>query len=166
MSVFLFFSSPSDSMPRAVFLLSLSLPLSLSLSLSPSLSLLQAREIMCRMGVYFQAQDDVLDCYGTFEQIGKDGTDIQEKKCGWLVIKALERCSPRQRKVIYDNYGQWNEAKVAKVKKVYHELKLYEVFEEYEEESFNELTEMIKKSTGVPKGVYQFMLDKTYKRKK
>ena len=34
-----------------------------------------------------------------------------------------------QRKVIYDNYGQWNEAKVAKVKKVYHELKLYEVFD-------------------------------------
>jgi len=126
----------------------------------------QAREILCCMGIYFQAQDDMLDCYGTFEQIGKDGTDIQEKKCGWLVVKALQRCTPRQRKIIEDNYGIWDDAKVAKVKRVYNELDLKSQFEEYEEDTYKKLTGMIAASTGVPKGVYQFMLDKTYKRKK
>jgi farnesyl diphosphate synthase len=126
----------------------------------------QAREILCCMGEYFQAQDDKLDCYGTFEQIGKDGTDIQEKKCGWLVVKALKVCNAKQRKIIMDNYGIWDDAKVAKVKKVYRELDLESVFDDYEEETFAKLNGMIGASTGVPKGVYQFMLDKTYKRKK
>ena len=60
----------------------------------------QAREILMIMGEYFQVQDDFLDCYGTPEVIGKIGTDIQDNKCGWLVCKALEIVTPKQRKVL------------------------------------------------------------------
>ena len=59
-----------------------------------------ALDILLPMGEYFQVQDDYLDCYGTPEQIGKIGTDIQDNKCGWLINTALGIASPEQRKVL------------------------------------------------------------------
>jgi geranylgeranyl pyrophosphate synthase len=53
-------------------------------------------------------QDDYLDCYGAPEVIGKIGTDIEDNKCSWLVVQALERVTPEQRKVLEDNYGKKN----------------------------------------------------------
>ncbi len=41
-------------------------------------------------------QDDVLDCFGTPEQIGKIGRDIEENKCGWLVVQAIKLCNDEQ----------------------------------------------------------------------
>ena len=51
-------------------------------------------------------QDDYLDCYGAPEVIGKIGTDIEDNKCSWLVVQALDRVTPEQRKVLEENYGQ------------------------------------------------------------
>lgn len=45
-------------------------------------------------------QDDYLDCFGAPEVIGKVGTDIQDNKCGWLVVQALKRATPEQRQVL------------------------------------------------------------------
>lgn len=51
---------------------------------------------MMKMGRYFQIQDDYLDCFGTPEQIGKIGRDIEENKCGWLAVQALKLCNEAQ----------------------------------------------------------------------
>lgn len=45
-------------------------------------------------------QDDYIDCYGDPALTGKVGTDIEENKCGWLVIQALQLANPEQRKIL------------------------------------------------------------------
>ena len=126
----------------------------------------QAKEILCIMGEYFQIQDDYLDCYGTPEVIGKVGTDIQDKKCSWLVVQALNRATPAQRKVLEDNYGQHDMAKVQKVKDLYNEMQLEELFKKYEEESYQQLNELMDAVKGMPKDCFEFLLKKIYKRSK
>jgi len=126
----------------------------------------KAKEILCRMGEYFQVQDDYLDCYGTFEQIGKHGTDIEECKCGWLVVQALTLCNAKQRKILEENYGHDSPKSVEAVKKLYRDLKLEELFKNYEEESFDSIQQSLSECKDLPAGVFEFLLKRIYKRSK
>jgi len=126
----------------------------------------KAREILCIMGEYFQIQDDFLDCFGTPEQIGKVGTDIEDSKNSWLVVTALQICNSRQRKVLEENYGSHEPHKVALVKKLYKELKLEKIFQEYEEESYRQIKALIDEYKDLPTEVFTFLLGKIYKRSK
>jgi farnesyl diphosphate synthase len=132
---------------------------------SPALE--QARSICCAMGEYFQIQDDYLDCFGDPETIGKIGTDIQDKKCSWLAVQALKRCrGPEDRRLLEENYGVWDDVKVARVKQLFRDLGLVQAFEAYEEESHRQISAEIAQVKLVPKEVYELFLHKIYKRSK
>lgn len=125
------------------------------------------KNILVEMGTYFQVQDDYLDCFGDPQTIGKIGTDIEDFKCSWLVVKALELSNEEQKKVLYENYGKPDPANVAKVKALYNELNLQAVFEEYESGSYEKLVTSIEAHPSkAVQAVLKSFLAKIYKRQK
>ncbi|KAK4050696.1 Farnesyl pyrophosphate synthetase [Microbotryomycetes sp. JL201] len=131
----------------------------------------KALDILLPMGEYFQVQDDYLDCYGTPEQIGKIGTDIQDNKCGWLINTALGIVTPEQRQVLDDNYGKKDAECEKRVKALFNELKLEQRFEQYEQESYERIIKLINEiqedgSSGLKREVFRSFLAKVYKRTK
>lgn len=125
-----------------------------------------AKEILLIMGQYFQIQDDYLDCFGDPDVIGKIGTDIQDNKCGWLVVQALQKASSSQQQIIKDNYGKGNQEAVQRVKKLYNELDLETLFKQYEADSHEKLVKMIHEQELLPSAVFTMLLNKIYKRNK
>lgn len=126
-----------------------------------------AKTILLTMGHFFQVQDDYLDCYGEPSVIGKIGTDIEENKCGWLVVQALQRVSAEQRQIIEENYGIDDPSKVAKIKELYRELDLSTVYKDYEEQSYQDLMKLIDLHSGsLPKEMFVAYAKRIYKRKK
>ncbi|KAJ1730665.1 Farnesyl pyrophosphate synthetase [Coemansia sp. Benny D160-2] len=128
-----------------------------------------ARDILVPLGVYFQIQDDYLDCYGNPDFIGKIGTDIEDNKCSWLVVQALDRVTPEQRAILNDNYGRKAPADHAlRVKELYRELDIEGVYKAYEDSAISELNDKISKvdESLVPREVFTAFLNKVAKRTK
>ncbi|KAK3787577.1 hypothetical protein RRG08_025908 [Elysia crispata] len=127
----------------------------------------EAKKILLLMGHFFQVQDDYLDCYGDPEVIGKIGTDIEDNKCGWLAVTALELATEEQREQLKSCYGRPDEDDINKVKAIYKDLNLENVYKKYEESSYQDLIKLINKSScKVPREVFIDFADKIYKRKK
>ncbi|KAH9322322.1 hypothetical protein KI387_016961, partial [Taxus chinensis] len=101
------------------------------------------KNILIQMGTYFQVQDDYLDCFGDPQVIGKIGTDIEDFKCSWLVVQALEQANESQIQTLYANYGKADSSCVAEVKALYRDLGLEDVFLEYENTSHKDLISSI-----------------------
>lgn len=148
------------------------LPVALSLMylrMATPTNLKQAENILIPMGEYFQIQDDYLDAFGDPSVIGKIGTDIKDNKCGWLINQALQICTPEQRRLLDENYGQKDDVKEAKVKQLYNELELEHRYQTYEEKRVGELRQSIAnvdESEGLKKEVFESFLSKIYKRSK
>ncbi|KAJ2721943.1 Farnesyl pyrophosphate synthetase [Coemansia sp. Benny D115] len=124
-----------------------------------------AKDILIPLGI----QDDYLDCYGNPEVIGKIGTDIEDNKCSWLVVQALDRVTPEQRKVLEDNYGRKTPAVHAeRVKALYKELDIEGVYKAYEDKAIADLHQKIAQvdESLVPREVFTAFLNKVAKRTK
>ena len=127
----------------------------------------KAKEICCIMGEYFQVQDDYLDCYGDPKVIGKIGTDIQDNKCSWLVVQALQRSSKKQQELLIESYGKDDEQAVRRVKSLYKDLDLENVYLDYEQKSYERLNILIENVDElIPSAVFRDLLLKIYKREK
>ncbi|KAF0693350.1 Aste57867_15682 [Aphanomyces stellatus] len=124
----------------------------------------QAQEICIKIGEYFQVQDDYLDCYADPEVLGKIGTDIQDNKCSWLVVQALDRATPDQRATLKEHYGKNNASSIQVIKDLYVALDLEAVYRKYENDSYEELCKLIAGVTNMPTTVFHMLLSKIYKR--
>nr|CAB3474011.1 unnamed protein product [Digitaria exilis] len=112
----------------------------------------KAKNILVEMGTYFQVQV---------------GTDIEEYKCSWLVVQALEHADENQRSILFENYGKSNPACVSKVKDLYKKLNLQNLFHEYERESYGKLIADIETQPNEAiRNVLMSFLHKIYKRNK
>lgn len=125
-----------------------------------------AKQICVRIGEYFQIQDDFLDCYGDAQVIGKIGTDIQDNKCSWLVVQALERATPEQKEVLKANYGKSDPQAIATVKQLYNELDLTTLYHTYEDETYAQIADEIAQVTQMPSDVFTMLVSKIFKRTK
>jgi len=127
------------------------------------------REILMIMGIYFQAQDDYLDCYATPEELGKIGTDIQDKKCGWLFVHAYHSLATADEKAVFDKlYGKCKvqSSEEQQIKDLYTKLDLKKMYEKYEADSYEKIMSLKGTVKQVPWGVFDAFLKKIYKRSK
>ncbi|XP_064113250.1 farnesyl pyrophosphate synthase-like [Macrobrachium nipponense] len=117
------------------------------------------------MGQFFQVQDDYLDCFGDPSVTGKVGTDIEEGKCTWLSVVALQRASPSQRAVMEEHYGRSDPDSIAKVKDLYKELGLPATYRAYEDSTSSMIRIHIQQiSRGLNHNVFFKFLEKIHRR--
>lgn len=102
-----------------------------------------------QIGFLFQSQDDFLDVYGDPNVTGKIGTDIQDGKCTWLAVRALQKMHSNPQKsaqLITDFkqcFGSSDPEKVEKIKKIYDELQLRDEFRRFEQHFSGEIKKSI-----------------------
>ncbi|XP_034410273.1 farnesyl pyrophosphate synthase isoform X2 [Cyclopterus lumpus] len=126
-----------------------------------------AKHILLEMGEFFQIQDDYLDCYGDPAVTGKIGTDIQDNKCSWLVVTALETMTPEQRAELKACYGRHDDASIEKVKALYCTLQMPTLYHKYEEDSYQRLQKLIAcHAQNLPHSIFLNFAKKIYKRNK
>lgn len=125
-----------------------------------------AKKICVRIGEYFQIQDDFLDCYGDAQVIGKIGTDIQDNKCSWLVVQALQHATSEQKDLLKANYGKSDSNAIAVVKQLYNDLDLKTLYHAYEDETYAQIENEIAQVTQMPSDVFTMLVSKIFKRTK
>lgn len=129
----------------------------------------QTEDVMMKIGELFQLQDDYIDCFSDPSVTGKDGNDIAQGKCNWMIILAMEQANDGQKQVLRDNFGKGGDkGALAKVKETYHQLGIVQVYEALEAKLFNEIKKGIvdiSKQTNLPTEMFYAALNVLHKRK-
>ncbi|KAK9884172.1 hypothetical protein WA026_005128 [Henosepilachna vigintioctopunctata] len=125
----------------------------------------QSKTLLLEMGHFYQVQDDFLDCFGDVSITGKPPRYIQEGRCTWLAVVALQRATPTQRKLMEECYGRSDQACVEAVKNLYRQLGLPNTYAIYEEDTYNRINTHIHQLTkGLPHKLFFKLMEKIYRR--
>ena len=103
------------------------------------------KTVLLDIGHYYQVINDYNDCYGDPAGTGKIGTDIQDGKCSWLIVKALQAADEGERRSLALNYGLPSPENTASVKSMFSKLKIEHKFKDYEKKTTKEIFERIDK---------------------
>jgi len=123
----------------------------------------QAKTILMELGQFYQVLADYLNCYGDPELTGRVGTDVEDGKCTWLSVVALQRASESQLQMLQECYGSKHPENVAKVKQLYNILGLPLTYKTYEEQTYALLCTQIQQITrGLPHKLFFNFLQKVY----
>lgn len=146
------------------------LPVAAGLHLADSATdeaLLEARTVCDAIGEYFQVQDDFLDCYGDAKQTGKGNTDIAERKCTWLAVKALELCADDEATKLHLQ-KRLLAGDTDSVTAAYEQLGVRDAYSAYEEASVAAIRARIGSCAGLApaRPVLEAVVRKLYKRLK
>ncbi|KAJ2948526.1 hypothetical protein O0L34_g7777 [Tuta absoluta] len=126
-------------------------------------------EICFDIGEFFQIQDDYIDLYSDESLTGKAGTDIQEGKCSWLAVTALQRCTPAQRALFEQCYASKNPEDVAQIKQLYEQLNLQKLYLEQERVKYEEIVRKIdalSRDTSLSPKLFLKLINMIYNRKR
>jgi geranylgeranyl diphosphate synthase, type II len=92
-----------------------------------------------KLGIAFQIQDDYLDAFGDPEKFGKQpGGDIKMNKKTFLLVHALQSCSPAQKRELIKLMKENGEDKAEKVIQLLRECKVDEWTLELKSKYFND----------------------------
>uniref|UniRef100_A0A0D9ZRU3 Uncharacterized protein n=1 Tax=Oryza glumipatula TaxID=40148 RepID=A0A0D9ZRU3_9ORYZ len=109
------------------------------------------KDILIEMGIYFQIQDDYLDCFADPNTIGK----------------ALGHADNNQIEVLHRNYGKKDSSSVSEVKRTYAALDLKDIFSEFERRCYNHLVTSIEaQKDHAAREILKSFLKKIHQRKK
>jgi len=101
------------------------------------------------IGIAFQLQDDILDCWSNLEDFGKvTGTDIADNKKTFLYLKSLEIADKEQKNILLKYFSSTifdKEEKEIAVKKIYENLNLKAIAKELMQEYNNKAMENLEK---------------------
>jgi len=81
-----------------------------------------AHSILHEIGSYVELNHDYTNCY-----VDPQGSDIEDGRLTLLIVLALQRANPEQKKLLNANYGCEEPEKVEIVKQIYMDLKLKKV---------------------------------------
>lgn len=135
-------------------------------------TLKKIKELSELFGEYYQIQNDYLDCYGSPVKTGKVGTDIENNRCTWLLIKCVELCTDEEKKTLYENVGKPGDKEKEIIKNLYKKYNIQGLYKAVEDEKKKYLFNIIRiieeniEKSGLNKEFFKDLLEHIYHRDK